>query len=72
MDLNDLETANKYSANLAYGNAKLENILFTAELNKIWEPMYADSYAQMKKMGFDGKAMLEFYRAEAKKLLAAG
>lgn len=45
---------------------------FTAELNKIWEPMYADWYAQMKKMGFDGKAMLEFYRAEAKKLLAAG
>ena len=33
LDIGDLELANKYSANLAYGNAKLENILFTAELH---------------------------------------
>jgi NAD(P)-dependent dehydrogenase (short-subunit alcohol dehydrogenase family) len=33
LDIDDLELANKYSANLAYGNAKLENILFTAELH---------------------------------------
>jgi NAD(P)-dependent dehydrogenase (short-subunit alcohol dehydrogenase family) len=33
LDIDDLEIANKYSANLAYGNAKLENILFTAELH---------------------------------------
>ena len=37
LDLDDLETANKYSANLAYGNAKLENILFTAELNNRYQ-----------------------------------
>ena len=37
LDLNDLETATKYSANLAYGNAKLENILFTAELNNRYQ-----------------------------------
>lgn len=33
LDIDDLEVANKHSANLAYGNAKLENILFTAELH---------------------------------------
>src|SRR6478735_696896 len=33
LDIDDLDVANKYSANLAYGNAKLENILFTAALH---------------------------------------
>ena len=37
LDLHDLEAANKYSANLAYGNAKLMNILFTAELNNRYQ-----------------------------------
>jgi NAD(P)-dependent dehydrogenase (short-subunit alcohol dehydrogenase family) len=31
-DINDLEVAKDYSARVAYGNAKLENILFTLEL----------------------------------------
>jgi NAD(P)-dependent dehydrogenase (short-subunit alcohol dehydrogenase family) len=33
-DINDLNMEKKYTANKAYGNAKLENILFTRELNK--------------------------------------
>lgn len=37
MDLNDLGTAARYSANLAYGNAKLANILFTAELHNRYQ-----------------------------------
>jgi len=32
-DINDLELANKYTPQKAYGNAKLENILFTKELH---------------------------------------
>ena len=32
-DINDLELANKYTSQKAYGNAKLENILFTKELH---------------------------------------
>jgi NAD(P)-dependent dehydrogenase (short-subunit alcohol dehydrogenase family) len=34
LDINDLEVAHGYSARKAYGNAKLENILFTRELHK--------------------------------------
>ncbi|MCQ9164511.1 SDR family NAD(P)-dependent oxidoreductase [Arthrobacter sp. STN4] len=33
-DINDLDAAKKYSANAAYGNAKLANILFTRELQR--------------------------------------
>jgi NAD(P)-dependent dehydrogenase (short-subunit alcohol dehydrogenase family) len=33
-DINDLEVANHYSPRVAYGNAKLENILFTKELHR--------------------------------------
>lgn len=33
LDIDDLETARAYSAKRAYGNAKLANILFTAELH---------------------------------------
>ena len=33
-DINDLENEKNYSPESAYGNAKLENILFTKELNK--------------------------------------
>lgn len=32
-DINDIELANKYTSQKAYGNAKLENILFTKELH---------------------------------------
>lgn len=32
LDIDDLESAKKYSTNRAYGNGKLENILFTREL----------------------------------------
>lgn len=34
LDINDLNMEKKYSPNAAYGNAKLENILFTKELNR--------------------------------------
>lgn len=34
LDLNDLSSTKKYSSNLAYGNAKLANILFTKELHR--------------------------------------
>jgi NAD(P)-dependent dehydrogenase (short-subunit alcohol dehydrogenase family) len=34
LDLDDLDAAKKYSANRAYGNAKLANILFTKELHR--------------------------------------
>lgn len=33
-DVDDLELANRYSSKIAYGNAKLENILFTKELHR--------------------------------------
>lgn len=33
-DIDDLEVANNYTQRVAYGNAKLENILFTRELHK--------------------------------------
>lgn len=33
-DINDLNLANNYSSNIAYGNSKLENIMFTKELNR--------------------------------------
>jgi NAD(P)-dependent dehydrogenase (short-subunit alcohol dehydrogenase family) len=33
-DINDLEVANNYTQKIAYGNAKLENILFTKELHR--------------------------------------
>lgn len=33
VDIDDLDAAGKYSTNKAYGTAKLENILFTAELH---------------------------------------
>lgn len=33
-DINDLDLAKKYSPQIAYGNAKLENIIFTKELHK--------------------------------------
>jgi NAD(P)-dependent dehydrogenase (short-subunit alcohol dehydrogenase family) len=33
-DINDIEVANSYTQKVAYGNAKLENILFTKELHK--------------------------------------
>ena len=32
-DINDIELANRYTPQKAYGNAKLENILFTKELH---------------------------------------
>lgn len=34
LDIDDINMEKKYSSNSAYGNAKLENILFTKELNK--------------------------------------
>ncbi|PRY65971.1 short-subunit dehydrogenase [Glaciihabitans tibetensis] len=34
LDLDDLDAESKYSPNLAYGNAKLANILFTKELDR--------------------------------------
>ncbi len=34
LDINDINMENNYSENSAYGNAKLENILFTKELNR--------------------------------------
>ncbi|ALE05027.1 short-chain dehydrogenase [Arthrobacter sp. ERGS1:01] len=34
LDIDDLDAAGKYSANRAYGNAKLANILFTKELHR--------------------------------------
>jgi NAD(P)-dependent dehydrogenase (short-subunit alcohol dehydrogenase family) len=34
LDINDLEVANGYTSEKAYGNAKLENILFTRELHR--------------------------------------
>lgn len=34
LDIDDLDAAKKYSANRAYGNAKLANILFTKELHR--------------------------------------
>ncbi|MGE3246162.1 MAG: hypothetical protein AB7F96_18650 [Beijerinckiaceae bacterium] len=43
---------------------------FNAELQKLWEPMYQAYYNSTKKFGVDGKAALEFYRSEARKLLA--
>ena len=33
VDIDDLDSAGKYSTNKAYGTAKLENILFTTELH---------------------------------------
>lgn len=33
-DIDDLDAGKKYSANAAYGNAKLENIMFTRELQR--------------------------------------
>ena len=33
-DINDLEVTDRYSQRVAYGNAKLENILFTFELHR--------------------------------------
>lgn len=35
-DITDLNMANKYTPNKAYGNAKLENILFTKELQRLY------------------------------------
>jgi NAD(P)-dependent dehydrogenase (short-subunit alcohol dehydrogenase family) len=35
-DITDLDAEKKYSPNLAYGNAKLANILFTKELDRRW------------------------------------
>jgi NAD(P)-dependent dehydrogenase (short-subunit alcohol dehydrogenase family) len=37
LDIDDLNMQKRYSANSAYGNAKLENILFTKELQKRYE-----------------------------------
>ena len=33
-DINDIETANGYTQRIAYGNAKLDNLLFTRELHR--------------------------------------
>lgn len=35
-DIDDLQNAHRYDASTAYGNAKLENILFTKELERRW------------------------------------
>lgn len=43
---------------------------FNAELKKAWAPLTAAWIASVKKFGIDGKAALEFYRAEAKKVAA--
>lgn len=43
---------------------------FNAELQKLWQPMYEAYYKSTKRFGIDGKAALDFYRSEAKKLAA--
>ncbi|MDP4593687.1 MAG: TRAP transporter substrate-binding protein DctP [Beijerinckiaceae bacterium] len=45
---------------------------FSAELKKLWQPMYDAYFKSTQRMGIDGKAALEFYRSEAKKLAAGG
>ncbi|MEO8862802.1 MAG: short-chain dehydrogenase, partial [Candidatus Saccharimonadales bacterium] len=37
-DINDLNMEKKFTPNKAYGNAKLENILFTKELDSLYGP----------------------------------
>ncbi len=41
---------------------------FNAELQKLWQPMYEAYYKSTKRFGIDGKAALEFYRTESRKL----
>lgn len=44
-DINDLENENRYSPESAYGNAKLENILFTKELHNRYHESGVSSVA---------------------------
>ncbi len=45
---------------------------FNAQLQKLWAPMYEAYYKSTKSLGIDGKAALEFYKSEARKLAAGG
>jgi len=45
---------------------------FTAELTKVWAPMFEEFYASTKKHGIDGKALYEAYKAESRRLAAGG
>lgn len=45
---------------------------FNAQLQKLWTPMYEAYYKSTQTLGIDGKAALQFYKTEARKLAAGG
>jgi TRAP-type C4-dicarboxylate transport system substrate-binding protein len=43
---------------------------FNADLKKAWAPLYDGWMAEARKLGVDGKAALDFYLSEAKRIAA--